>query len=135
VAPGHDLNLKSPEKLETLRRLDRFRHWHSLEEKRYCLCCDKIIRGEEIRVVGEGDEPESRRLMCPTAGCSSIPMDWALPPNETVARVTHYVGEPVAAAALGPKRAAAPARMDGSWRRLAKRLFRAHPRSSTKTCK
>jgi len=31
------------EKLELLQRFDQFRQWGSLDEKRYCLVCGKII--------------------------------------------------------------------------------------------
>src|SRR6267154_2309721 len=44
--------LSDGEKLEVLRRLDQFRHWHSLEDKRYCLVCGKLIAGRQIQVAG-----------------------------------------------------------------------------------
>jgi len=79
--------LSDPEKLAALRRLDQFREWHSLDEKRYCLVCGKIITGRQIQIAGgtRGDEP--LRLSCPTTRCNSIPMDWALPTDEILAAV------------------------------------------------
>lgn len=79
--------LSDAEKLAALRRLDQFREWHSLDEKRYCLVCGKIITGQQIQVTGDtpGDGPQ--RLNCPTDRCSSIPMDWALPTDEILAAI------------------------------------------------
>lgn len=77
--------LSDAEKLAALRRLDQFREWPSLDEKRYCLVCAKIITGRQIQVAGDtrGDGPQ--RLNCPTERCNSIPMDWALPTDEILA--------------------------------------------------
>ena len=79
--------LSDAQKLAALRTLDQFREWHSLDEKRYCLVCGKIITGQQIQVTGHtpGDGPQ--RLNCPTERCSSIPMDWALPTDEILAAV------------------------------------------------
>ena len=79
--------LSDDEKLEALRRLDQFRQWPSLEEKRYCLVCGKLIAGHEIQIVGGTRGNGPLRLNCPTEGCNSIPMDWVLPTNEILAKV------------------------------------------------
>ena len=57
----------------------------SLDEKRYCLVCGKIIAGGQILMTGgtRGDGP--LRLNCPTERCHSIPMDWILPTDEVMA--------------------------------------------------
>ena len=46
------VELSAGEKLEILQRLDRFRKWESLDEKRYCLVCGQIIDGYGVLVVG-----------------------------------------------------------------------------------
>ena len=79
--------LSDAEKLAALRRLDQFREWHSLDEKRYCLVCGKIITGQQIQVTGDTPVDGPQRLNCPTERCSSIPMDWALPTDEILAAV------------------------------------------------
>jgi hypothetical protein len=81
------VNLSDIAKLEVLRRLDQFRRWRSLDEKRYCLVCGEIITGKQIQVKGgtRGDGP--LRLNCPTVRCHSIPMDWVLPTDEVLANV------------------------------------------------
>ena len=92
--------LSEEEKLEVLRRLDQFRQWHSLEEKRYCLVCGTIITGRQIQVaVGtRGNDP--LRLSCPTERCNSIPMDWVLPTDEILAKVEKMPAEERKAAEL-----------------------------------
>jgi hypothetical protein len=79
--------------LEALRRLDLFRHWGSLEEKRYCLVCSKIITGRQIQVAGGTRGNGSLRLNCPTERCNSIPMDWVLPTDEIIAKVETMAAE------------------------------------------
>ena len=87
VALSSPIRLSEPEKLDVLRRLDQFRHWGSLEEKRYCLVCGKIITGEQIQVSGGTRGNGPLRLSCPTERCNSIPMDWVLPTDEIIAMV------------------------------------------------
>ena len=86
-------SLPDREKLEALRRLDQFRRWDSLDQKRYCLVCGKLITGRNIQVSGgiRGNGP--LRLSCPTKGCNSIPMDWVLPTDEILARVERLQAE------------------------------------------
>jgi hypothetical protein len=85
--------LSDNEKLELLRRLDQFRHWHSLDEKRYCLVCGKLILGRQIQVTGGTRGNGPLRLNCPTERCNSIPMDWMLPTNEVLAKVEKLATE------------------------------------------
>jgi len=92
--------LSDDEKLEVLRLLDQFRQWHSLDEKRYCLVCGKLITGRQIQVAGgtRGNGPV--RLNCPTQSCNSIAMDWVLPTDEILARVEKLAEEERKASAL-----------------------------------
>jgi hypothetical protein len=82
------LKTSESDKLETLRRLDRFRRWRCLEDKRYCLCCGKIITGAEIQIARGTDAVEPARLFCPTPACESIPMDWVLPTDEVLSTMS-----------------------------------------------
>jgi len=82
------IELSETEKLEIVQRLDRYRKWHSLEEKRYCLACGQIIEGRDILVVGGTSGTGPLRLICPTRNCHSIPMDWVIPTNEVLARMS-----------------------------------------------
>jgi hypothetical protein len=81
------LKLFEDDKLEVLRRLDRHRNWRALDDKRYCLGCGKIITGRNIRVTNLGSD-DTVRAVCPTEGCKSIPMDWAVPTDEMLARLS-----------------------------------------------
>ena len=96
------IRLSDQEKLEALRRLDQFRQWHSLDEKRYCLVCGNLITGRQIQVAGgiRGNGP--LRLSCSTDSCNSIPMDWVLPTDEILARVEIMAAEALKASALRP---------------------------------
>jgi hypothetical protein len=81
------INLSDEEKLGVLRRLDQFRDWHSLDDKRYCLVCGKIITGRQIKFAGGTRGNGPLRGNCPTERCHSIPMDWVLPTSEVLANV------------------------------------------------
>ena len=92
--------LADDEKLELLRRLDQFRRWQSLDEKRYCLVCGELISGRQIQVDGGTRGNGPLRLSCPTETCNSIPMDWVLPTSEILAKVEKLAEEERKASAL-----------------------------------
>jgi hypothetical protein len=96
------IRLSDQEKLEALRRLDQFRQWHSLDEKRYCLVCGKLILGQQIQVAGGTCGNGPLRLSCPTERCNSIPMDWVLPTDEVLAKVERLAEEERKASAVKP---------------------------------
>ena len=82
------IELSGADKLEIVQRLDRYRKWQSLDEKRYCLACGQIIEGRDIMVVGGTRGTGPLRLICPTRNCHSIPMDWVIPSDEVLARMS-----------------------------------------------
>ena len=102
VALTTAVKLSGNEKLEALRLLDQFRAWHSLDEKRYCLVCGKLITGRQIQVAGVTHGNGPLELNCPTEHCNSIPMDWVLPTDEILARVEIMAAEELKASALKP---------------------------------
>lgn len=102
VALSVATRLSDQEKLEVLRRLDQFRRWDSLDEKRYCLVCGNLISGRQIQVVGGTRGNGPLRLSCPTERCNSIPMDWVLPTDEILARAERLAEEERKASALKP---------------------------------
>src|SRR5215470_11383969 len=93
VTPCEATKLSDEEKLEVLRRLDQFRQWHSLDEKRYCLVCGTLISGRQIQVGGGTRGNGPLRLSCPTERCNSIPMDWVLPTDEILVKVEKLAAE------------------------------------------
>jgi hypothetical protein len=87
------ITISEVDKLDALRRLDQFRQWRSLDEKRFCLVCGTIITGGQIQVAGGTRGNGSLRLSCPTERCNSIPMDWVLPTDEILANVERMVAQ------------------------------------------
>jgi hypothetical protein len=82
------IKLSDGNKLAALQRLDQFRKWHSLDDQRYCLNCCNVITGWEIQVVGGTRGTGPLRVICPSKRCNSIPMDWVLPTNEVLAKMS-----------------------------------------------
>jgi hypothetical protein len=117
------IQLSDDDKLQALRRLDQFRKWRSLEDRRYCLCCGDVLTGRNIEIVGGTRGSGPLRAICPTERCNSIPMDWALPTDEALARISMRTNDSVGANRqhrLGPN--ANP--MSGSLRWLAQQFKR-----------
>ena len=85
--------LSDEEKLDVLRRFDQFRHWHSLDEKRYCLVCGEIITGREIKVIEgtRGNAPQ--RVICPTEHCNAMPIEWVRPTDEVLIKIAMVEAE------------------------------------------
>ncbi len=84
MLPSPAIELSEGDKLDALRRLDQFRKWNSLDDKRYCLSCGKVITGRDVQIIGGRRGTGPLRATCPTNECNSIPMDWALPTNEVL---------------------------------------------------
>ena len=87
------IKLSDGDKLETLQRLDQFRQWQSLDEKRYCLVCGKIITGRDIQVIGGRRGNGPLRIICPTEHCHAIPMDWVRPTDEVLIKIAMVEAE------------------------------------------
>jgi len=81
------IRLSDEEKLEILQRLDQFRQWHFLDEKRYCLVCGEIITGREIQVIGGTRGNGPLRIICPMHNCKAITMDWVRPTDEVLIKI------------------------------------------------
>jgi hypothetical protein len=87
------IRLSDEEKLNILRRVDQFRQWHSLDEKRYCLVCGEMITGREIRVIGDTRGSAQLRLICPTEQCNAMPMEWVPPTEEVLIKIAMMEAE------------------------------------------
>jgi len=81
------VKLCDQEKLRILRRLDQFRQWHSLDEKRYCLVCGEIITGREIKVIRGAGANSPLRIACPTEHCDAMPMEWVQTTDDVLIRI------------------------------------------------
>ncbi len=73
---GARLNLD--ERLSVLRNADTNRKWHSLDDERVCVICERVFTGRQI------DIRRNRRgyffLRCPTEGCLSDIRHWLYHP-------------------------------------------------------
>lgn len=81
------VGLCDEEKLHILRRLDQFREWHSLDDKRYCLVCGELISGRQIHVIKDAFGKERQRVACPTKNCKAIPMEWVQPTDDVLIKI------------------------------------------------
>ena len=79
------IKFSDEEKLDILQRLDQFRLWRCLDEKRYCLVCNKTITGHEVQVIGGENGP--LRVSCPTQHCNAVPMNWVRPTDEVLIKI------------------------------------------------
>jgi hypothetical protein len=73
------------ERLEILRKADRFRKWSSLDHERVCVVCERIFSGRQVEIIR--DQGGRYLLKCPTDGCPSLVAHW------------FYVGRAAASAA------------------------------------
>jgi hypothetical protein len=67
-------HLLPEEKLTILQAADPRRKWHSLDDQRVCVLCDRAITGRQIEITR--DSTGAHSLRCPTPGCQSVPSDW-----------------------------------------------------------
>ena len=76
LQPG--MEAKLTDKLSILRTSDHFRDWHTLDDERICVLCDRKFNGHDVHVSTVGDEFE---LHCPTTNCKSSVHQWVYPGN------------------------------------------------------
>jgi hypothetical protein len=76
VSASAPLQLLPEDKLDVLRYLDEFHYWHSLEDKRRCKRCGRIITGRQMIVIELQGRRGKLHLQCPTVACVSTPSDW-----------------------------------------------------------
>jgi hypothetical protein len=62
------------DKLLVLQESDSLRRWNSLDDRRVCVLCDRVITGRMIDIWRDGHG--SYHLHCPTPGCPATPRDW-----------------------------------------------------------
>lgn len=72
--PQKNRRIEIDEKLTVLQETDRLRKWDTLEDRRVCVLCDKVITGGMIDVWQ--DQEGGFHLHCPTRGCPAGPRDW-----------------------------------------------------------
>jgi hypothetical protein len=85
--------LSDEEKLDIMRRLDQFRQWRSLDQKRYCLVCGEMITGREIQVIESACGETPLRIVCPTKHCDAVPIEWVLPTEDVLIKIAMVEAE------------------------------------------
>jgi hypothetical protein len=93
VSGFSSITLSDEEKLDILRRLDQFRQWHSLDQKRYCLVCGEMITGRKIRVIENPCSEILLRVVCPTKHCDATPIEWVLPTEDVLIKIAMVEAE------------------------------------------
>jgi hypothetical protein len=93
VTRSSSITLSDEEKLDILRRLDQFREWHSLYQKRYCLVCGEMITGRQIQVIESARGETLFRLVCPTKHCDATPIEWVLPTEDVLIKIAMVEAE------------------------------------------
>ena len=93
VSSLSSITLSDEEKLDVLRRLDQFRQWPSLDQKRYCFVCGEMITGREIQVIESACGETSLRVVCPTKHCDAMPMEWVLPTEDVLIKIAMVEAE------------------------------------------
>ena len=87
------ITLSDEQKLDVLRRLDQFREWHSLDQKRYCLVCGEMITAREIQMIKSACGEAPLRVVCPTKHCDAMPMEWVLPTDDVLIKIAMVEAE------------------------------------------
>ena len=62
------------EKLTTLQEADSIRRWSSLDDRRVCVLCNRVITGRMVDIWQ--DAQGTYHFHCPTPGCPAEPRDW-----------------------------------------------------------
>lgn len=83
------LILSAAERIGVLRRLDRRHSWTTLDDRRLCLGCGKLIRGWDILVVRSMGGVGPLRLRCPSEDCVAGPLNWVWPNRAGSAEMNH----------------------------------------------
>ena len=71
--------LTPEDKLAALRAGDAYRQWTSLDDKRFCLLCERTFTGRQVEIVRKRSARFS--LRCPGENCPSSPHEWVFPGN------------------------------------------------------
>jgi hypothetical protein len=81
------------EKLSLLREADPIRHWSSLDDRRVCVLCNRVITGRMIDTWQ--DRSGHCRFHCPTPDCPATPRDWFYHGSVMASRIEQHTPETV----------------------------------------
>jgi hypothetical protein len=63
----------SEDRLDLLRTVDHMRQWHTLDDKRVCAICARIVSGRQVDIQKQG---RGYAFHCPSTDCSSDFRHW-----------------------------------------------------------
>jgi hypothetical protein len=89
------------EKLIALQQSDCLRQWQTLDDRRICIVCNRVITGRMVDIWQSDDG--TYNFHCPTPGCPSTLRDW------------FYHGPVRSAGTRGPRRFAPMSSFGASW--------------------
>ena len=73
----HPMTLTPGRKLQLFQTNDHSKQWWNLDELRFCVKCEHLFIGRDIRVLEDDDG--NVHFRCPTLGCESTWEDWHYP--------------------------------------------------------
>ena len=74
---------KPADKLTILQANDHFRDWHTLDDERVCVLCNRKFTGHDVEVSNSSEEVQ---LRCPTPNCQSGVHQWLYPGNPLISK-------------------------------------------------
>jgi hypothetical protein len=75
-------HFRADDRLSILRAMDQFRNWSSLDDKRFCILCEKTFSGRQVQM--KRARRGKYQLQCPTEECNSAPRQWVYPGNPLI---------------------------------------------------
>src|SRR5262249_45733369 len=63
-----------PKRLEILNSIQNDRPWRDCREKRRCIACRRVFRGEEVVITWQ--RARTVKIECPNPKCGSAPALW-----------------------------------------------------------
>ena len=76
--------LAPEDKLDALRNGDPGHRWESLDDRRFCIVCDKTFSGRQVEASVSASGRV--RLRCPGDACTSTPREWVRPAKPLLSR-------------------------------------------------
>jgi hypothetical protein len=79
LLPATYVDLTPEDRLAVLRMADSERKWSSLDNRRLCLHCHRLMTGRQIEITCT--QHGQYVLHCPTTNCTSAPSEWIYAPR------------------------------------------------------
>jgi len=80
--PDSTSHIYPEDRLDLLRAADPSRKWRSLDDRRICVLCDRVISGRQVMITRDANG--AVKVACPTSDCAGSPREWVYPGNPLV---------------------------------------------------